>query len=409
MNAIDKIIHYTKNKRISTGKSILAFSFIQRLLMSICMNVIGPMIPLIRRDLGVGLDYIGTAISIGAFAMLITAVTTGFLLELAGFKKVISGGGALIVLGCLGLLFTHSYIVFTIAYMILQLGIGTIAVTTLSLVGNHYFENKSRSILISNIGLTIGAVVAPLLAGLIVYINAGWQTLFFYLFILQLLLIILLIFLKTPGKNRDLKSFKNLFNANRVIASHPYIILCCFITFLYVSTMQTFYTWFTSYFSTLNIELDTSSLILAFYTIATLIGMFVKNFIVKYVEEKKLLMASISLSFIFLLAAFLASSLPAKVIFIFFFGINVAGNFSLTFSIGLNIGSQFTNIVSGLLHASSSTGVILFQYLSGYLSEHFSKNSVLYIDLVLLLVLIIVVAVINKKGLKYLSRDINIA
>jgi len=130
--------------------------------------------------------------------------------------------------------------------------------------------------------------------------------------------------------------------------------------------------------------------------------------VIRFTDEKKLLLISISLSFVLLLFAFLTPNLIWKIVLIFLYGITVAGNFSLTFSMGLNIGSKFTNIISGLLHASSNIGTIIFQYLSGYLSEYVSENSVLYIDLTLLFILIIAVAVINKKEHRYLRRVINI-
>ncbi len=406
---MSKIINFTRNNKINIEKSILFFSFIQRLLMGISASIIGPIIPLIATDLRIGLDYIGSTISIGTFILLVTVVGVGFLLELFGFKKIIFSGSVLAVLSYVGLLFSHSYGIFIIAYSVLQLGVGTMAVATLSLVGNLYFKNKAKSILISNTGFVLGSVIAPLLVSLIVSINMKWQVLFLYLIIPQVFLILLLIFLKIPGKDNVTKNLKGLFNANKNVASHPYIILCGFITFLYVSVMQTFYTWFTSYFSALDIKLGASSLILAIYATATLVGMFIKNYVVKYMEEKRLLLAGISLSFIFLLSVFFTPNLIVKIVLIFLFGVNVAGNFSLTFSMGLNIGSRFTNMVSSLLHAFSYLGVILFQYLSGYLSEHFSKNSVLYIDLTLLLLLIIVVSVMNKRELRYLSRDINVS
>jgi len=405
-----RIIHFARNKRITSHRSILIFSFTQRLFMSISMNIIGPVIPLITSDLEIDLEYMGGIISFGTVALLVSAIGAGFLLEIFGFKRIILTGAALLLLSCVGLVFSYTNVVFIIAYTILQIGIGIVTVATLSLVGNRYFKDKSKSIILSNIGLTIGAVVAPLLVSLSIYLEMGWQFLFFYLAAPQVLLIIILFFLRVPAGRKDgsARSLRNLIHANRVIASHPYIILCCFITFLYISTTQTFYTWFTSYFSSLDIGLDASSLILAIYTTAILLGMLVKNYMIRHMEEKKLLLASITLSFIFLLSAFLVPDIIAKVIFIFLFGVNIAGNFSLTFSMGLNIGAQFTNIVSSLLNASSYLGVVIFQYLSGYLSENFSKNSVLYIDLALLLLLIVVVAIMNKSELKYLSRNIDI-
>ncbi len=405
-----RIIHFARNKRITSHRSILIFSFTQRLFMSISMNIIGPVIPLITSDLEIDLEYMGGIISFGTVALLVSAIGAGFLLEIFGFKRIILTGAALLLSSCVGLVFSYTNVVFIIAYTILQIGIGIVTVATLSLVGNRYFKDKSKSIILSNIGLTIGAVVAPLLVSLSIYLEMGWQFLFFYLAAPQVLLIMILFFLRVPAGRKDgsARSVRNLIHANRVIASHPYIILCCFITFLYISTTQTFYTWFTSYFSSLDIGLDTSSLILAIYTTAILLGMLVKNYMIRHMEEKKLLLTSITLSFIFLLSAFLVPDITAKVIFIFLFGVNIAGNFSLTFSMGLNIGAQFTNIVSSLLNASAYLGVVIFQYLSGYMSENFSKNSVLYIDLALLLLLIVVVAIMNKSELKYLSRNIDI-
>lgn len=405
---MNKIVSSKRNSGTGVEKRILIFSFSQRLLMNTGVTIIGPIIPVIAVELKIGLDYMGSIISIGTFALLITSICTGFLLELFGFKRIILSGELLYISGCLGLMFSNSYIAFAVSYSFLQLGTGIMAVATISLVGNHYFKNRSRSILVSNTGLTAGTVIAPLLVSLVVYIGIRWQVLFIYLIIPQVLLILSLFFLKVPERKNAPKNFKSLFNINKSVASHPYIILCCLVSFLYVSTMQTFYTWFTSYFSAMDIKLGSSSLILAIYAAATLVGMFVKNYMVKYIEEKKLLLASISLSFIFLLSAFLVPNLIAKIILIFLFGVNIAGNFSLTFSMGLNVGSQFTNIVTSLLHASSNLGVIIFQFLSGYLSEHFSKNSVLYIDLILLLLLIIIITIMNKREFRYLSKNINI-
>jgi MFS family permease len=98
---------------------------------------------------------------------------------LFGFKKIILAGEVLYIAGCLGLIFSNSYITFAVSYTILQLGAGIMTVSTMSLVGNHYFKNRSRSILASNIGFTAGSVIAPLLVSLVVYIGARWQVIYF--------------------------------------------------------------------------------------------------------------------------------------------------------------------------------------------------------------------------------------
>ena len=75
----------------------------------------------------------------------------------------------------------------------------------------------------------------------------------------------------------------------------------------------------------------------------------------------------------------------------------IAGNFTITFSISTGLFPEYTNSASGFLVASANLGVMIFQYLGGYLSQNFSKDSVLYIDIILLFALFIVVIILNMS------------
>jgi hypothetical protein len=55
--------------------------------------------------------------------------------------------------------------------------------------------------------------------------------------------------------------------------------------------------------------------------------------------------------------------------------------------------------------AFANLGVMVFQYLSGYFSEYYSKNSILYINITILLVLIILTSVLNyHKKFKFFIK-----
>jgi len=53
--------------------------------------------------------------------------------------------------------------------------------------------------------------------------------------------------------------------------------------------------------------------------------------------------------------------------------------------LGIGINKKYAGSVTGLLMAAAYPGVIIFQYLSGYLLEHLSKNSVLILDIILVI------------------------
>jgi len=59
--------------------------------------------------------------------------------------------------------------------------------------------------------------------------------------------------------------------------------------------------------------------------------MIVRNQLIKYFKRKKILLFGFIISFFLLIAVIFAGNLIAKNIFIFLFGISIAGNFTITF------------------------------------------------------------------------------
>jgi len=100
-------------------------------------------------------------------------------------------------------------------------------------------------------------------------------------------------------------------------------------------------------------------------------------------------------AFLLLTEVLFTGNLLAKIILIFLFGISIVGSFAITFSISAGLFPKYTNSASGLMVASANLGMMIFQYVSGYMSEYYSRNSVLYINISLLFILIIVTAILN--------------
>lgn len=374
---------------------ILIFSFFRLFITGITWALIGPLVPIISKDLNVGLDFIGTALSLSVFGLFITSLTTGNLIELFGFKRIIFSGSLISIFSCLGFYFSYSYTIFLVAYFLLQVGAGIIIVSTLSLVGNYYSEEKTTSLIKVVIGNALALAVSPLLVSGILLINLSWRFFYIYILILQVILLAWLLFLKIPKKVKIKGALKSLFNINKKISTSPQFILFCIIVFIHAAVINTFFTWFTTYFSTLNIGINISSLFLSGYGVSVLVGMLLKNKIIKYLKERRVLLFSVIISFMALTGAFFTSNLILKNILIFLFGITIAGNFTITYSIGTGLFPEYTNSTSGFLVASANLGIMIFQYLGGYFSQHFSKNSVLYIDIILLFALFIAILTLN--------------
>jgi MFS family permease len=381
------------------SKKILYFVSSERFLLGIAGGLFAPLIPIVALDLKVGLDYLGIAISLSTIGLLFMALSIGNLLDLLGFKKVIFIGLALSVIGSVGLFFSRSYQLFTISYFILNIGgMGIINISTMVLTGSYYFDSRSKNLMRINIIMCFGSIVAPLLVSLILKLNVGWQFLYLFMAAPQIAIGIWFFFIRIPEHIKTRKSIVTILKDHRSIIGTPLFLLYCFIVLIYESIMSTFSTWFTTYFSGLHIELFLSSIFLSLYVISLMIGMIIKNYLLGLIEERKLLVYSIFLSLVFFILIIFTGNLIAKIVFICLFGICICGIFSIIYSLSLDIGLKYTNTASGIIYAFSYLGTIIFQYLSGYLSEHFSKNSVLYIDAILIFALLAMSLIIYRKS-----------
>ena len=92
-------------------------------------------------------------------------------------------------------------------------------------------------------------------------------------------------------------------------------------------------------------------------------------------------------------------NLIAKIILILVFGFGLSAIFTITFSLGIEVNKKYAGSVSGLLMAMAYPGVIVFQYISGYMLENLSANSVLILDTVLVFFLLVSVVVLNYRGI----------
>lgn len=366
--------------------------------------LIGPLIPIISKELSVRFDIIGLAISFGVISKFIATMITGNLVEIFGYKTVYFIGLIFSIIGIIGMYFSYSYTIFLFAFFSLELGIGVAHVATLSLVGNYYFKDKTNHLIKLALGNGIALIISPLLASIILVTNLDWRYIYIFLLIPQGILLILLFFLKIPVTIKKNDSLRSLFGISKKILINPYFIICAVIIILYATVKDTFFTWFTSYFTFLNIEVSMSSLILSGYGITTFAGMILKNILIRRFNERKVLLYGIIISFISLTGLLFVDNLIIKIILIMLFGFGLAATFTITFSLGIEINKKYAGSVTALLMAATYPGVIIFQYLSGYLLEHLSKNSVLILDTVLVFFLLVSVVVLNyKKAFKSLG------
>jgi predicted MFS family arabinose efflux permease len=380
---------------LNNKKVILPYIFFQLLILHIVQFVIGPLIPLISEDLGVGLDIIGIVISMGVLGLFVSAFLSGNIIDIYGFKNILYISLVFSFACSLGIYFSAGHISFIIFYLILQFASGIIIGCTISLTGYISPDNRGRNLIIVMIGGASANLVSPLIVTFSLLRNTGWRVIFLFIAVFLLILSIILFFIKIPRPPRQQKGIWQIIRSDKKILLNGLIITYSILMFFNIAVIFTFYTWFTLYFSSFGISISRSSLYLSLFGLALVLGSVIKIQILKIKAEADLLFYSLIISLASILAINFSKALVMSVILVFLFGLSISSNGMIIISMGVKVFKKYNKNVAGFLMAASYLGVMFFQYLTGYLSENYTSGSVIYINVCLVLLSLIIVIFIK--------------
>ena len=379
-------------------KKLFLFFYIQFFLLGLGGSIFGPLIPILADGFKVNLDTIGSTLSLSAFGLLLASLFSGILSEISGKRNIFTLGSILFTASFLGLYFSSHFIYFTLSYIVFGVSWGMVAVNSTSIISDAFQLNRSKTIIRLNTGFLLGSFFAPILVSGILFLNINWRYLFLSVALINVLLFILILSIKLEGLNnkKHKENLVSLFTTNRKLLSNLIIILCGIINFLHLGLGFTFGAWFTAYFKNLNVPVTIGSLILSLYLLTFGIGMFVKSSLLTKFNGKKIMQFSSILAFVFLFISFFLDLVTLKIIFIILFSFSFSGIAATSLSMGIKQSPRNSGSIISIINSFGFTGVIIFQYTAGYLSENFSVDSVIYIGLAALFLLAVFTSILSS-------------
>ena len=380
-----------------TRKKIFLLFFAQLFLVGIGGSIIGPLIPILADSFEVNLRIVGSTLSLNAFGLLLASLFSGILSEKFGKKNIFTWGSILFTVSFFSLFFSNNFIYFTLGYIIFGISWGIISIISVSIISDTFALNRTKAIIRLDIGYLIGAFIAPVLVSGVLFLNISWRYIFLFVAIMNVFLFILILSLKLEGldNKKSEEKFINILSINRRLLSNLVIIFCGIIGFLHFGLGFSFGAWFTTYFKSLGVPVTIGSLILGLNLLIFSIGMFVQSFLVSKYNKKRLMQFFSILAFIFLLTSFFIDHLILKIIFILLFNFSFSGIAAISLSICIKQSPRYSSSIISIRNSFGFIGVIIFQYMAGYLTENFSSDSIFYISLVASFLLIIFISILN--------------
>lgn len=391
-----------ESSRASKKEHVFWYLGMGNFLIGLASSLLGPLLPVVSKDLAIDFNKMGIILSLNSFGALISVLIAAGALEIFPnrLKKINELCSILIAVSFAGIYFAKSFAAFALFYFIFGLAVGGLVVVT-TIILHDLYEMKISSILlkISLFSLT-GFMAGPIMVSIFLNFNLNWRYLFIFVAFLQTAVFVYLTFLKFKPKSNVDNKIGLLFHINKKIALNKKVITYFIISLLHGGVVAITFTWLTTFLMEINIPIKTGSIFVVFFSFSMIIASLSKIALLKIMKETSIILFNSIASIIFIALFFQIGSIVLKIIFLMLFGISITGISTLAVSLGIQAMPGYKSSITGIINAIAYVGVMVFQYVAGRLSDSYGSASIAYITLTglgLLIVASVFLQLINKN------------
>jgi len=396
-------------------------------LFGIASTIMDPLIPVISEKLGIGYDKISLMLLAGSIFGIISIYISGRFCDKYNLKKIIITG---MIFSAAGLALFAAYLNFAVLILViilLRLGHGILDPSIHTYASNITEGGKSSIFLKLDSFWYLGAILSPLMIGLTLLLNIDLKFVFVFFVILYLVLTLFfykispvdhLSLAKNPDRNLRVDQIINTVNKHcgagnfdnnktkvTTLLKKPVIIIAAIAIFFNIGIIANLSTWLTTYFTALGIQVSIGSMILSFYWIFSILGLFITNRAINKIGELNSLFIFAAAGTISTVVYSFVPNSIVKILFLFFQAIFYSGIFPITIAIAVNESIENSGTIIGICLAVGSSSSIVLLPLIGYLAQYYGKEYIAYVILLIAILGLIFVAILFKLlGKKYKNK-----
>jgi len=330
------------------------------------IGLLGPSIPAIIEDLGIGYTRAGLFFTMLSFGSLFGTPLGGIASDYLN-RKVLFGCIALtLAIGLVSMGIPASYtaiLLIILAYSFFGSPAGTVGQSIMLAV---FPDRRERYISLQTSFAALGSFTAPLLVALNFTIGLSWRWPFIETGALALLLFLFIMLVPLPRAAGGAMSWKNL---SRVLGN-PRVLFSALLIFFSVAPDLGFSYWLAEHFKTeLGVSLNLSSAVVSVFLVGMIAGRLATSRLLKRLTTPRLLKSGMILSLGSLIVFLGAPWIPVKLLAIVLYGLGTAPVFPLLMARGTALFPDQPGTVSGVLFGSVSLGGMVFPLLLGALAS----------------------------------------
>jgi len=347
---------------------MLYLAFAANFLWVLVIGLLGPSVPAILDDLGIGYTQAGLFFTMLSLGSLFGTFLGGLAADRLPRKLLFAGIALLMALGLAAAMLAPSYGWILAAVLLFSLFGSPAGVVGQSLMLDSFPERRSQLLALQTMFSSVGSLTAPWLvfANLTQGQPGRWRWPFAQVAGLALVLFLAILFTRLPASRRAGRgpgALRRVLGSPRVLWSAALIVLC-------VGPDLGFSYWLAEHFRTdLGVGLRLSSAVPSLYLLGMIGGRLATSRLVKARPPRRILQVGLTLT-LASLAVFLAAPwVGVKLAAILFYGLGTAPVFPLLMAGGTAAFPDCPGVVSGVLFAAVSLGGMVFPILLGTVAD----------------------------------------
>ncbi len=341
-----------------------ALAYASNFLWVLVISLLGPSLPAIVADLGIGYAQAGlffTLLSLGSFfGTSLGAIASDRLPR----KALFAGCAASLAIGLSVLGFTRSYAVAALLILLLSFAGSPIGAIGQSIMLGMFPARRERNLSVMASFGALGSFVAPILVSINYSAQLAWRWPFVEAAGLALLLVAAVLVLPMPpaGAPQERQRVLAILKNKRVAAAAMMI-------FFSIAIDLGFSYWLAEYFAAeLHVSLGLSSSVVGIYLAGVVAGRLLIPLALKRISPETHLRLSLSIGLAGILLFILTPSAPAKAALCALYGLGVGPVFPLLMARGSREFPEQSGAVTGVLFGWLSLGGMTFPLLVGSLA-----------------------------------------
>jgi MFS family permease len=392
-------------------KKNLRLFYLAYIILGFTIPIFDPLYPYFSNNFHVGYDKIGIVFFFGSLTGIISTIISGIISDRFPLKKIFLWSITISFTGFMIFNVMQNFTGLIITVIIVNMGVMIFWPAVYIKIFHDHKENYSMVFVKLERFYYLATALGPLLISLLLYLKLSPRYVFALLLLLFFILFVLfyisykdkttiiLPFVNIPDLQDSKKNTEHDLSEDTISKSknkesiriskkimkffNPTVIIANLSLALFAGVLCGTSSWLTTYFTSFNIAISFSSILVSVYWVSTFIGLQIVSKALYYLNEKKILFYGGVISVISLTCFSFINIIYIKIIFLVIVAMSLSGIYALCSAITIGASPKSTGTALGFSVGMGLAGVLIVQPIIGFVAQYLNKRYIPYVLIVI--------------------------